>query len=77
MKFENFIKGPLTSAFGLASMIAAGIGFWIDHLTDLQAGALGVIGFALIFMRDQLPGFVARLFNKKLGDGKGDESPKP
>lgn len=67
---DNFIKGPLTSILGLVAMGAAGYGWWIDHLTDMQASGLGLIGFCLLFMRDKLPDFISRWLNKKIDDGK-------
>lgn len=59
---DNFIKGPLTSLIGLACMCAALFGWWTDWLTDWQGGGLGIIGFALLFMRDKLPDFISQFF---------------
>lgn len=76
---DNFIKGPLTSLLGLVAMGAAGFGWWLDHLTDWQAGVLGIVGFALIFMRDQIPGFLTQFFQailKKFG-GSGPDKNSP
>lgn len=78
-KMDNFIKGPLTSLLGLVAMIVAGYGWWQDQLTDWQAGGFGTIGFALLFMRDQIPGFITQFVKavlKKFG-GTGPDKPTP
>lgn len=59
---DNFIKGPLTSLLGFCLMITAFLAWFTDDLTDWQAGAVGIIGFALLFMRDKLPDFVSQFF---------------
>lgn len=71
--FENFIKGPLTSLIGVVIMCAAAYGWWIDHLTDWQGGAFGIIGFALLFMRDNIPALIMEFVKTiiaKFGGGK-------
>lgn len=67
---ENVIKGLFTSLLGCVIMSAASYGWWIDHLTDLQGAIFGTIGFALLFMRDQIPAFISRFLNKKIDDNK-------
>lgn len=62
-KIENFIKGPLMSFFAFAIMVAIGYGWWIGTVTDAQGVFGGIAGFALLFMRDDLPKYISRLFN--------------
>ena len=76
---DNFIKGPLTSVLGLILMCAAGYGWWTDELTDWQAGGAGIVGFALLFMRDKLPDFISRFFTaliEKFSGKKESENAK-
>jgi TRAP-type uncharacterized transport system fused permease subunit len=74
MKFENVIKSVFTTLLGCVMMGVGFYGWYTDNLTDWQAVGSGVAGFALLFMRDQIPDFIRRVFNKKLGD---QEEPKP
>ncbi len=60
---DNFIKGPLTSIFGLVCMGTALFGWWTDWLTDWQGGGLGIIGLTLLFVKDKLPDFISQIFN--------------
>ena len=64
--FDNFIKGPLTSIIGLIVMCAAGYGWYTDHLTNWEGGGAGIVGFALLFMRDKIPGFITEFFKSLL-----------
>lgn len=74
MNAENVFKSWVTTILGCVIMCAAAYGWWVDHLSDLQGGTFGSIGFALLFMRDQIPNFLIKLFNKKVdGDSNKKE----
>lgn len=76
---DNFIKGPLTSILGLVLMAAAGYGWYTEWLTDLQGAGGGIVGFALLFMRDKLPVFLSSLFTGLIEKftGKKNDPPAP
>lgn len=77
MNMENIIKGIFTTILGIAIMSAASYGWWVEHLTDWQAGTFGTIGFALLFMRDQIPAFISRFAQGALDKFTGKkEEPK-
>lgn len=61
---ENFIKGPVMTLFGLALMVLAAYGWWVDYLTDAEASGLGVIGFALCFLKTKLDDLVTEWLKK-------------
>lgn len=63
---DGFIKGPLTSILGLLIMCASAYGWWTDYLTDWQGGMFGVIGFALLWMRDVIPTWITQFVNSVL-----------
>lgn len=71
MKFENILKGIITTVLGAVAIGAAGYGWWVEHLTDWQAGGLATIGTAFLLMKDQIPGFVSSFFNVLLDKFKG------
>jgi hypothetical protein len=73
--FDNFIKGPLTSLMGLVLMLASGYCWFIDYLTNWEAGGAAIIGFALLFMRDKLPGFIETFFKAVLDKFSGNKTP--
>lgn len=68
MKFENFIKGPLTTLLGFFVLVGCVLGWAIDYLTDWQAGGGAMVAFALMFMRDNIAqwmkDFVSAVINK-------------
>lgn len=57
-QIENFIKGPVMSLLGLVAMAASFYGWWIDYLTNWEAGGFCMVGFALLFMREEIPTFI-------------------
>lgn len=61
-KIENIIKGPLTSIAAFIFGCALGYGWWIGTVTDVQAIIGGIAVFALIWMRDTLPGYIGQFF---------------
>jgi hypothetical protein len=68
MKTENFIKGPLTTLLGLGLIVVAVVARLTEYLKDINAWeALGLAaaGFGLMFMRDEIPGFIRNFINKK------------
>lgn len=70
---EYVIKGIFTTILGCIAMAVALYGFlWVEpfgpgsaNLTPWTALIIGSIGFALLFMRDAIPGFITKIFNKK------------
>lgn len=68
MRFENFIKGPLTTLLGFFVLVGCIVGWATDWLTDWQAGGGSMVAFALMFMRDTiaewLKQFVTAVINK-------------
>jgi TRAP-type uncharacterized transport system fused permease subunit len=71
MHFENIIKSLFTTLIGIVAMSLALYGWYLDELTDWQGGALGIIGFALLFMRDQIPGFLKKFAGLALNKFSG------
>lgn len=77
MNLENIIKGIFTTILGIVIMCAASYGWWVEHLTDWQAGGFGITGFALLFMRDQIPQWIGRFASAALEKFTGKkEDPK-
>ncbi len=63
---ENAVKSWFTTLLGCAIMGICFYGwFHTKTISDLQAALGGTAGFALLFMRDALPGFITKIFNKK------------
>lgn len=77
-RIDNFIKGPLMSIFAFIVMVAVGYGWWIGIVTDSQGIFGGIAGFALLFMRDDLPRYIGRLFSALIEriTGKKDDNEK-
>lgn len=75
MNLENIIKGIFTTILGIAIMTGASYGWYVDHLSDWQAGGFGTIGFALLFMRDQIPQWIGKFAGAAIEKftGKKDE----
>lgn len=61
MGFENVVKGLLTSILGAVMMGSAYYGWWSDGMSDWQAAVVGIIGFALLWMRDEIPAFIKEI----------------
>lgn len=55
---QNIIKGIFTSVIGAGVICLAGYGWWIDHLSDWQAGIFAFIGCILFLTPDKIPSFV-------------------
>lgn len=62
MKFENILKGFFTTLIGAVMMGLALYSWYMGESTDWQAGGLGIIGFAMLWMRDQIPGWIQQFF---------------
>ena len=64
---ENAVKSWFTTLMGCAVMGVCFYGWYhTKNLSDWQALIGSTAGFALLFMRDALPGFITRIFNKKI-----------
>jgi len=64
--WENLVKGVFTSALGMVLMIGAGYGYWNHHLNEWPAGVIGMIGFSLLWIRDQIGGFISQFVSSVL-----------
>lgn len=68
MKFENFIKGIITTLLGLAMMGYSFYGWYFptpeDQLKNWEAIVLGCIGFSLCWLRLK----IEETLSKLLGD---------
>jgi hypothetical protein len=63
---ENIVKAWFTTILGMVIMGACFYGwFHKKNISDMQAISGGIAGFAILFMRDALPGFITKFFNKK------------
>lgn len=71
LQFENVLKSIVTTVLGAVIMGFAFYGWYTEWLTDWQAGGSGMIGFALLFMRDKLPEFIGQFFTVLLDKFKG------
>lgn len=77
MKIENFIKGPMTTLLGFLLMCTAALAWFtkidlINEITDIQAGGCFGLGVALVFMKDELPGFIRRWVGNKMPNEKNN-----
>lgn len=69
MKLTNFLKGPLSSILGIVIMAASIFAVIDSRIEVMWEGAIVfALGFMLLFMRDEIPGFIKRIFTKKLKD---------
>lgn len=75
MKIENFFKGPLTTLIGFIAMITAGYLWFSGQISDWKAGAAVLVGFALMFMRDQVPGMITQAVKAILGRFSNNKQP--
>lgn len=72
MRLGNILRGPLTSLLGFLVMAFCAYGWlWEDWLTAWEAGVTSIVGFALLFMKDDLPGLVKRLVDILMEKLKG------
>lgn len=78
MNIENIFKNIITTIIGAVIMASAYYGWWNDHLTDWQAGGAGITGFALLWMRDQIPNFIGQFVQGIINrfSGKKEDQPK-
>lgn len=76
MNFENIFKSIVTTLIGAVIMGSAYYGWYTDHMTDWQAGGAGIVGFALLWMRDQIPAFISQFVKATIGKfiGKKEET---
>lgn len=67
MKIDNFLKGPISSIIGLLT-IAVSIGVMSAGIVPVlwEGCVLFGLGFLLLFMKDEIPGMVRRIFEKKI-----------
>jgi hypothetical protein len=63
MHYENILKGIITTLIGALAMCAAFAGWFIGYLNNWEGGGLGIIGFMLLFMTDDIKTYV-----RKFGD---------
>jgi hypothetical protein len=63
---DNFLKGPMTSLLGFSVMVASVIFWFMDKIETEHAAGASAVGFVLLFMKDQMPGFISKWFNKKI-----------
>lgn len=63
MNFENIFKGIITTLIGAAIMGSAYYGWYTDHLNDSQGIVAGLLGFAMLWMRDKMPEYIGNLFS--------------
>lgn len=66
MKWENILKGIFTTLIGAAAMAYSLYGWSKDELTNWQAGGLAMIGFSLLWIRDDIAGFIKRFADAAL-----------
>jgi hypothetical protein len=52
MTFENVVKSWFTTLLGIAIMVVALYSWYNDQLSDYQALGAGIVGFAMMWMRD-------------------------
>jgi len=62
---------------GLVIMCIAFYGWWIEGWTEWEGGVVGIIGFALLWMRDKIPGYIERFINAVLSKFGGNKPPTP
>lgn len=70
MKWENIIKGIFTTLIGAAAMCYAFYGYIKDELTNWEAGGIAMIGFSLIWIREDIAGFIKRFVTAALNKFK-------
>lgn len=70
MKFENIFKSIVTTLIGTVIMATACYKWYLSEQINLQLGIALAIGFAMLWMRDSLPGFITTYFNSKFGQKK-------
>lgn len=63
-KFENWLKGLVTTLLGLGLMVGAAYEWWIDYFTDWQAIAAGSIGFMLVYARTKIDDLIQEAIKK-------------
>lgn len=62
---DNILKGPLTSILGVAIMGLATYAMYVGTLTVKWEGSiLFILGFCLLFMKDQLPSLIKKIVDK-------------
>jgi hypothetical protein len=64
--YENVFKSWFTTLLGCVIMAVCFYEWYKGEMTDMQAIMGGIIGFALLFMRDAIPTFISRFINKKI-----------
>lgn len=69
---ENVLKSWFTTLLGAAVMVLAIYEYWIDdNMTIAQAGIMFAAGFALMWMRDSISGWIGQLFGVLVEKIKG------
>lgn len=67
MKFINILKGPVSSVLGFLIMIGAVVSMGLGVVAVIWEGlALFGAGFLLLFMKDEIPAFIRKVFEKKI-----------
>jgi hypothetical protein len=67
MKLSNFLKGPVSSVLGVLIMIGSGVSMGYALVPVIWEGCVMFsLGFILLFMKDKLPTWIERVFEKKI-----------
>ena len=68
LKIQHMVQGWISTFFGIALMVFAGIFFWknIENLTlqyILIGAVMGAVGFVFLFVKDDL---ITKLFKSRI-----------
>jgi hypothetical protein len=67
MNIDNFLKGPVSSLVGIAIMAGSSVSMGLGIIPVLWEGCVFFgLGFLALFMRDEIPGMIKRIFEKKI-----------
>jgi len=69
--FDNFLKGPVMTLAGLLIMSHAYYGWYMDALTNWQAGGAAMAGLALMFLKDEFPSLLKEFAKSLIDKFKG------
>ena len=62
MKLDGFVKGPVTTIFGLACMAWGVYGWAVDGWLWTEGGGLTLFGLLLVFAKEKIHIFIGRFF---------------
>jgi predicted Na+-dependent transporter len=67
MKLENFLKHKVTSIVGVIMMITSAYVMLFKNFSVWPEGCvIFALGFMMLYMRDSIPGFITKIFEKKI-----------